>query len=670
MNTIPFRQVHLDFHTSELIPDIGTQFDATAFAQQLQAASVNSVTLFAKCHHGWSYYDSAVGARHPNLQFDLLRAQYDACKQAGIAVKIYVTAGWENRSALLYPQWRQVTPDGTLRMSRGRNLVDPGWCEMCFNTPYLDSLCTQVREVVTLFPQADGIFLDIVHQDDCCCTYCRESMQQAGLDWTRASDRRRQAIATRDRYYQATTAAARHLREDMVVFHNTSHLAPGDRSIVPHFSHFELESLPTGGWGYDHFPISAAFARTLDKPYVGMTGKFHTFWGEYGGYKHPNALRYECALMLAFGGGCSVGDQLDPTGAIDPSTYSIIGQAYREVARKEAWCVGVQAVADIALLSPSGHERPGETDWISRQHPVDAGCARLLLESHYLFDVVDRLSDFSPYRLLILPDIIRIDAELAQRLEAYRAAGGKLLLSGQSGLNLEGNAFALDVGAKYQGLSTFNPDYILPVPELRADFVDRPMVMYAPSHRIHATTGRTLGQVFDPHFNRSSAHFCNHMHTPAKPAPSGFDCGVALDDLVYLAHPVFMLYRDKGAVALKQYVARAIDHLLGRRILECNLPSYGRVTWQRQPAHRRDIVHLLCAAPMNRGTINDRPIEVIEDVVAVHDIEIRVRPDIPVFSAMLEPQGIALPLQHEEGAISFTVPRLEVHQMVVLQHAI
>ena len=72
---------------------------------------------------------------------------------------------------------------------------------------------------------------------------------------------------------------------------------------------------------------------------------------------------------------------------------------------------------------------------------------------------------------------------------------------------------------------------------------------------------------------------------------------------------------------------------------------------------------------MNRGTINDRPIEVIEDVVAVHDIEIRVRPGVPVSGAVLEPQGIALPLQHEEGAIRFTVPRLEVHQMVVLQHA-
>ena len=34
--------------------------------------------------------------------------------------------------------------------------------------------------------------------------------------------------------------------------------------------------------------------------HLGMTGRFHTTWGEFGGYKHPNALRYECAVMLAW----------------------------------------------------------------------------------------------------------------------------------------------------------------------------------------------------------------------------------------------------------------------------------------------------------------------------------------------------------------------------------
>ena len=74
MLTLPRRQVHIDFHTSEFIPDVGARFDADEFVDTLKQAHVNSVNLFAKCHHGWSYYDTTVGARHPNLSFDLLRS--------------------------------------------------------------------------------------------------------------------------------------------------------------------------------------------------------------------------------------------------------------------------------------------------------------------------------------------------------------------------------------------------------------------------------------------------------------------------------------------------------------------------------------------------------------------------------------------------------------------
>ena len=253
MGSFNMRQIHLDFHTSEWIPQIGAQFDAGRFADVLQEAHVDSITLFAKCHHGWSYYDTALGERHPHLAFDLLRAQYDACKQRGIAVKIYFTGGWENRAAFLHPEWRQIAPDGTFHTARGKYMVDPCWSEMCFNSPYLDVLCAQIREVAQAYPDADGIFIDIIHQDDCCCHHCRQSMEHAGLDWTSAADRRRQAIATRDKYYRAAVAAARSVRTDMPVFHNTSHLAPGDRTIVEHFSHFELESLPTGGWATSSF---------------------------------------------------------------------------------------------------------------------------------------------------------------------------------------------------------------------------------------------------------------------------------------------------------------------------------------------------------------------------------------------------------------------------------
>ena len=83
------RQVHLDFHTSEHLFDIGNKFSKEQFQSTLKLAHVDAVNLFAKCHHSWSYYPTVVGRMHPNLSFDLLGAQIEACREIGIKVQIY-----------------------------------------------------------------------------------------------------------------------------------------------------------------------------------------------------------------------------------------------------------------------------------------------------------------------------------------------------------------------------------------------------------------------------------------------------------------------------------------------------------------------------------------------------------------------------------------------------
>jgi len=669
MLSLPLRQVHIDFHTSEHITGIGSKFDSDRFVTVLKTAQVNSVNLFAKCHHGWSYYDTKIGERHPHLSFDLLRAQIEASKQAGIATVIYYSIGWDERAAFLHADWREIAPDGMFRCWGGKNL-EATWKSMCFNSEYLDYACDQIRELATAFPNADGFWLDIVQMNECCCANCIRSMDASGLDWQNPENRQQEAYARRERYLEASNAAARLTRGDLPVFHNSGHLPQGDRSVFRHFSHFEIESLPTGGWGYDHFPLSAAYARTIGKAYLGMTGKFHTMWGEFGGYKHPNALSYECSLMLAYGAGCSIGDQLHPTGEIDESTYGLIGHAYAEVAVKEAWCTGAEPVTDIALFSASSYLLPGRTDAAARECPADHGAARALLESHFLFDVVDRYADFEEYKLLILPDVIRLDEDLAKSIESYWKAGGSLLLTGASGLAHDAERFAIDIGAEYAGVSPYNPDYVFPVPELRPEFVNSPFVMYASSHRVRATSGRSLGQVFDSYFNRTAKHFCSHQHAPARPEPSGFDAAVESGRLIYLAHPVFSIYQAKGAITTKRYIARAIDMLLGNEpTVKTNLPSFGRITVTRQVAQSRDIIHLLCAAPINRGVFDGGPIEVVEDLVIVPDVEVRFRPSRPIGRVTLEPQGSELTFTVSDRDMAFSLDRLAGHQMIALHYA-
>jgi len=662
-----YRQVHLDFHTSPDIPQIGKKFDKKRWQATLQAAAVDSVTLFAKCHHGWSYHPTTVGKMHPHLSFDLLRAQYEATKEIGINAPVYLSAGLDNVASVDHPEWREVDKDGRYA-GWAKSPLEAGFHMMDFHSPYLDYLCRQICEAMRLFPDGDGIFLDIIMQHQSCGRWSLDFMKANGLDPLNEQDRIESSRLALEKYYQRTTEAARSMRADMPVFHNAGHIHRGRHDIFPYFSHLELESLPTGGWGYDHFPMSAKYACNLPLDFLGMTGKFHTTWGEFGGYKHPNALRYECAAMLAFGAKCSVGDQLHPNGALDPSTYEIIGEAYREVESKEPWCRDAEQVFDIGILSSEAE------NGTHRNAPADEGACRTLLESHFLFGLIDRTMDFGRYRALVLPDDIRIDADLKARLDSYLAQGGKLILSGESGLWRDRAEFALDLGADYDGPSPFSPDYLLPAMALRAPFVAMPQIMYERSHRIRATKGESLGQIFDPYFNRTWEHFCSHQHAPNREESSGFDCGVRHGSILYFAHPVFRHYRAYGAVVYREFVVRAIRAFLGDALtVGTNLPSTGRLSLTVQPAENRHILHLLYAPTVIRGgaiqlaggnTSGGRDIEVIEDLPELPGIEVRLPARFR--RARLVPQGTDLPMEQSGNHSILRVPAFSCHQMIEL----
>ena len=63
--------------------------------------------------------------------------------------------------------------------------------------------------------------------------------------------------------------------------------------------------------------------------------------------------------------------------------------------------------------------------------------------------------DFSKYKLLILPDVWRIDASLESKINDYLKNGGKLLLSGVSGLD-ENDRFVFDTGIEFTERTNFH----------------------------------------------------------------------------------------------------------------------------------------------------------------------------------------------------------------------
>ncbi|WP_370677864.1 beta-galactosidase trimerization domain-containing protein [Pleomorphomonas sp. PLEO] len=653
-----FRQIHLDFHTSGLIGGIGSRFDARDFARAFKAAHVDSVTVFSKCHHGLSYHPTKIGRMHPGLDFDLLRAQIDALHAEGIAAPIYLSAAWDEHAAFTHADWRIVTPDGHLPQSRNE---PTGWAFLDFASPYLDYLCAQIDEVLELYPDGDGIFIDICSQLPSISPYAKAKMEARGLDWTSTEDRTRFGAEALEIFYRRLTDTVRARAPGKSLFFNSGHIRRGNRDHVrKYYSHLELESLPTAGWGYDHFPISARYVDPLGIPFLGMTGKFHFTWGEIGGYKRPEALVYECAAMLAHGARCSIGDHLHPTGFVDASTMSIIGAAYDWVERRESWVVDSVNRAEIGLLSlEAARHNAADIEAPARQQATDDGATRMLLEAGLTFDVLDLESDFTPYRLLILPDAVPIGADLKGKLETYLANGGRLLMTGRSGIDAT-TGFVLDVGAVWEGTSPMaGGDYLLPTADWRADGIDEPNFMYGPSERIRVSDGQSMGSIYEPYFDRTPLHFSGHINVPRQPDPSGYDGGSAKGPITYLAHPVFAIYTQVGAVRMLEMIERAIANALGGdRLIKTNLPRAGRVTVRRQPAHNRDVVYLLHATPALRGYLWDSNIQPIQDLVTLRDITVSLEADRPVDAVRLIPAGPALPFTVANGRVSFTAPEV------------
>src|SRR5512135_150047 len=108
------RQVHLDFHTSEHVADVGARFDKHLFQEALTLGRVNHINVFAKCHHGWSYYPTRVGHVHPTLKRNLLGEEIEACHEIGVRAPVYYTVGFSVNDIHEHPDWAARARDGSM----------------------------------------------------------------------------------------------------------------------------------------------------------------------------------------------------------------------------------------------------------------------------------------------------------------------------------------------------------------------------------------------------------------------------------------------------------------------------------------------------------------------------------------------------------------------------
>jgi hypothetical protein len=654
---LKFRQVHLDFHTSGHIENIGAEFDEEQFIKCLKLGHLNSITVFALCHHGYCYYETEKGTKHPHLKIDLLPAILKACEKAGVDAPVYITVGWNELIGIEHPEWVVRGKDGTLynnqNLDKNASPDDPrpwGWDRICVNTPYLDYLLGITREVMEKFNPVE-IFYDITGENECYCDTCMKSMKEKGIDADNPEEVKKYGTEIYLNSLKKFTELIWGMNPKTKVYHNA-----GDRKgrydLYQYFSHYEIESLPTGQWGYGHFPHNAKYFSMTDMDFLGMTGKFHTAWGEFGGYKNPDALRYECGRIIAYGGKCSVGDQMPPSGLMDEETYRIIGEAYKHVEEREEWCSGLKSIADIGVLCPSA---------VAKDHSYDTsdmGAALVLTELQMLFDMIDETMPFDKYKVMILPDHVLINEDLKKKLEDYLSKGGKLLLTGESGLDLDRKNFQLDMGLEYAGKSEWDIDYTLAKDSLPGNTLKSAYLNYESGTKTKVCGAEVLATTISPYFNRTYKHFCSHRYTPPSGKDAGYPSVTQKGSIVYMAHNIFNIYQEMGAKVHRDMIRNCLSLLLSEKTLDIPLPSCGTIALYKREKENDYIFHALYANPIKRGEV-----QVIEDIVPLYKIPVKVKTAEKIKAVKLLPSGEEIPFKEENGQVSFEISKLDMHAM-------
>ena len=294
------RKIHLDFHTAAYVDKIGAKWDPDEFAATLADNGLNAVTVFAKGHHGFAFYNTKIGTVHPGLDFDLLKAQIEACHKRGIKVLAYFSINvdelWATTEEGVNPNWEKFQQvDANPEKSYIKDYTWP-----------------MIREVVENY-DIDGFWFDFPGYDE---------------------------------FVAQTIDLIRSIKPNLISAYN--HQFDKPREELAKQDIMEIEA-----WEHKQSLYRMSYIARYahgSTPIVGMTTRFWKTWGDFGLVADEAMLKYETAVSFANGSGITIGDQLHPNGRLEPAVYEVIGKAMELGKTIEPYVNGASFVPYVAYL--------------------------------------------------------------------------------------------------------------------------------------------------------------------------------------------------------------------------------------------------------------------------------------------------------------------------------
>lgn len=672
-----YRKLFFDFHSPGTAVGLARDFDGERWAQRVQDAGAQAVSVFTKCGYGYSFYrQGSVRYVHPQLpaDMDMLAAQIEALHRRGLkAIGYYHTFNSEP-IAEDHPEWIERDVNG-----------NPRGISICMMGPLAETwMLPHVAEIVRHYA-VDSMFFDGTYAHSVCyCDACRTAF--AGdcgglalpkddkdaawgphLEWKLG-----RMVALRQRICEVIHG----LRPEVVVSFNWAYSMRQPEPVPDGVGALVADIHPE-----DQAFTGSALARywsTLGRPFDVMNSAFLQWWGDWG-CKPASAMQQEVATTIANGGLTWIGYQMTHAFDVQPAVMGELRKTLEFVRDREALLVGARPVPTIAALHPTHDTVVRHRGAVWCDEVTTRGLHRLLTESmipYHLVQADDLRRRLDQFQAVILPDQRWLDPDLAAALPDYVRGGGVLVATALTGtVDAHGEStdrFLLEdlLGVRLEGLYDQSHGYIeVTDPRLKPGTLDMPHLVEgqfvlarptAPDVDVLARLRRI--------YLRSDGTFLLRW------SPVGEDSGypaitarrVGKGWAVSIAGQVFRGYQAKNQWNLKHIVANLLGVLIEEPRVQVEAPAWLEVVLMEQPVAggaTRLLVHLV-------NHHGNRPVDknnvCVEQVLPVHRVVVRLRCENRPTAVTLEPGSGACRWSWRRGVLTVRVPDVQIHAAIAV----
>ena len=385
-----------------------------------------------------------------------------------------------------------------------------------------------------------------------------------------------------------------------------------------------------------------------------MTGRFNT-WGDFGSLRPEAAVEYDLVFGLANGMRPNIGDHLHPRGDLFDCVFDRVGKVYKKLQRYEKWFENARPLVDLAVVSPGGVDKTPEL----------VGITRMLSELRIQFDFIDEACDWSKYSLLILPDTVTLNDEIAALVKKHLESGKNIIATGRSGLDQSCDAFVFEEawGVKHLGKCECDPAYFKLTGDYAAELPDMPLAANLPGEKVEALKDSTVaGFVFSSWYNKHWDGKYSYFYTPPA-AWTDIPFLVFSKQCAYCAFPLAQAYYTQASPDLRKVLELMIRHFLPQSLISADwhLPTFARAFVTEKEDCR--IVHLLNYQPELRGMSL-----VVEDVLPLTGVGVSLRLDgRKIRKLSLAPEEKEIPYTVSGDSVNFTVPESCGYAMIIAE---